>query len=445
MYSIIKIIQIFLGMLWILCSFNKDKRGNRLVCVLQHLGPSFIKLGQTLSVRPDIVGSDIADKLSLLQDKLPPFNFNKVRKIIHKDFNDDIENLFSEFNEEAVAAASIAQVHKAITKEGDVVAVKILRPKIRKAFNRDLRLFYAIAHFLNLFPKLKRLKFVDAVDILYNSVRKELDLRMEAASASQLKENCCNDKGIYIPKVYWLLTSMNMLTIEWVNGIPINNKDELISSGHDLKEISEKLAISFFNQTYRDGFFHADIHPGNLFVNDNGDIVPVDFGIMGSLDRNTRIFVAEILKGFLEGNYKKVAEVHFNAGYVPANKSKEEFALACRAIGEPILGMPANKISIAKLLALLFKITEDFEMETQPQLLLLQKTMVLVEGVGQQLYPNVNMWQLAEPWIKSWARDNLSIKAGIKEVLRETISIMRRMPENIKHLERILSKSNRPN
>jgi ubiquinone biosynthesis protein len=438
MYSIFHLIRIIAIITFSGVLFSKKRRGARLKKALKTLGPSFIKLGQTLSVRADIVGEEIAEALTDLQDNIPPFSSKKARKIIEKELGKPIEQLFAGFEKHAIAAASIAQVHKAVLPDGNAVAVKILRPNVEKAFARDIKLFYLIARILNSFKKAKRLRLVAVVKVFEDSVKKELDLRLEAASASELKENCVKDAGIYIPKVYWRLTSQRILVTQWIDGIAVNDREALINAGHDLEKITAKLSVSFLNQSFRDGFFHADIHPGNLFVNAAGDIVPVDFGIMGRLDKQTRIYVAEILRGFLTGDYRHVAKVHFYAGYVPKHKSEEDFMLACRAIGEPIMGLPASQVSIAKLLAMLFKVTEDFEMQTQPQLLLLQKTMVLIEGVGQKLYPQVNMWQQAEGWIKNWAGDNLGARAKIKDGVKEIAAMLANMPERVRKIDALL-------
>ncbi len=415
-------------------------RGLRLKKALTKMGPSFIKLGQTLSVRPDIVGDEIADAMTSLQDRLPPFSTKQAIAIIEKELGKPLSGMFKEFSPQSVAAASIAQVHKATTIDGQVVAVKILRPGIEKKFRRDIQMFYAIARFLNLFNRLKRLRPVAVVDVFADSVKKELDLRLEAAAASEIKENCAKDEGVYIPNVCWNLVSQRVLVTEWIDGIPINDTQSLKNAGHDLELISSRLSTTFLNQSFRDGFFHADIHPGNLFVDKEGRISPVDFGIMGRLSRQTRIFVAQILRGFLEGDYEHVAKVHFDAGYVPKHQSQEDFMLACRAIGQPIMGLPANQVSIARLLALLFKVTEDFQMETQPQLLLLQKTMVLIEGVGQKLYPDVNMWQQAEGWIKEWAKANLGMEAQIKNGLKDVAGLICELPLRLKKIDHIIDK-----
>lgn len=438
MFRLIRVIHILFhitrtGALW-----QAPGSAEKLCRALYLLGPSFVKMGQLMSVRPDIVGIELAQELTQLQDKVPPSPTAVARKSVERELGKPIEAVFTEFSDPAIAAASIAQVHKAKTLDGQDVAVKILRPNVEKSFQRDIAILYGLAKVLNRFKRFKRLKFIEVVQTLEKAVKTEMDFRLEAASGSELRERSVNDEGFYVPQIYWSMTSQSVLTMEWVNGIPINHKDELIAAGHDLKEIAKKLSCAFFNQSYRDGFFHADMHPGNLFVNPNGDIVPVDFGIMGRLNQETRLLVAEILRGFINADYEYVAEVHFQAGYVPANQSRGDFALACRAIGEPILGLPANQISIAKLLALLFKITEDFQMETQPQLLLFQKTMVMIEGVCQDLYPEVNLWQHAEPWIADWAKQNLGAKAHLKRSVQDITRLLKALPRTSARLDALL-------
>lgn len=408
---------------------GSKREGERLALALAALGPSFIKLGQTLSTRADLVGAEIAADLAQLQDRLPAFPAARAIEIIEHELGGKLGDFFTTFEMQPVAAASIAQVHQAITLEGRNVAVKILRPGIREAFSRDIALFLWLAHLAEKRIKaFKRLKPVEVIHMLAESVKLEMDLRFEAAAASELKENCSEDAGIYVPEVDWQRTSRSVLTLEWVEGIPINDREALLAAGHDLNALASILAVTFFNQAYRDGFFHADMHPGNLFVRQDGRVVVVDFGIMGRLDKDTCLYVAEILRGFLSRDYLHVAKVHFEAGYVPADQSLAAFAQACRSIGEPIVGQPVNKISIARLLAQLFEITEDFKMETQPQLLLLQKTMMLVEGVGAMLNPDVNMWKLAEPWIEEWMRSNMGVQARIAHHAKETLRFMAELP-----------------
>lgn len=415
-------------------SKGQGRDGQRLAAALEELGPTFIKLGQALSTRSDLIGEDVASDLSRLQDRVPPVHYVKARQIIEEEFGVPVESLFHMIEEQAIAAASIAQVHKAMTTEGRNVAVKLLRPGIEKAFARDLKLFFWLAGLVERVQYFKRLKPVEVIQTFAQTVKMEMDFRFEAAAASELKENCADDPGFYVPEIDWQRTTKRVLTLEWVEGIPILDKEALVSAGHNPQKIAERLAVSFFNQAYRDGFFHADMHPGNLFINDKGEIVVVDFGIMGRLDKQTRLYVAEILRGFLTRDYMHVAQVHFAAGYVPSHHSVAAFSQACRSIGEPIIGLPVNKISIARLLMQLFKITEDFDMETQPQLLLLQKTMMLVEGVGCSLDPDVNMWKLAEPWIEEWGIRNLGPEAKVRDTVKGMMALFSDFPKMIEQL-----------
>ena len=396
--------------------------GRRLANALVALGPTFIKLGQVLSTRSDLVGEEIAGELAFLRDQLPPFATDVAKKIIEKELGDKIENIFARFDDEPVAAASIAQVHFARLYNDAEVAVKILRPGIEKQIARDLELFHWIAKKIQ--RRNPRLKPMEVIRTLEETVRMELDLRLEAASASLLKENFVGWKGFCVPEVYWKYVSEQVLVIEKVSGIKIDDREALIRSGFNPDEIMEKAARSLFKQVFDDGFFHADLHPGNVFINARGEIVPIDFGIMGRLDNQSRVYIAEILGGFLMRDYDRVAKAHFDAGYVPRSKSKENFALACRAVGEPVMGLPINEISVARLLSQMFKVAEDFEMEAQPHLLLLQKTMMMAEGVGRALNPNVNMWKLAEPMVRDWVKKHMGVqaKAGIvKDVLEDFI------------------------
>lgn len=410
--------------------------GERLALALNALGPAFIKLGQILSVRSDLLGEDIAADLSELQDSLPPFPGMQAREIIEAEFGISLDEMFDAFEYDPVAAASIAQVHPARTTDGADVAVKVLRPGIEAAFARDLDLMMWTAEILErMQPNLRRLRPVEVVGALADSVEMEMDLRLEAAAADELRENMKDEPGFRVPTVDWARTGRRVLTTEWVTGIPVDEREALIAAGHDLETIVAITAKVFFLQVFRDGFFHADLHPGNLFIDREGAIVAVDFGIMGRLDKATRHYLAEMLLGFLTGDYRRVAELHIRAGYVPADQSVDAFAQAARSIAEPILGLNLNQISIARLLEQLFQVTERFQMETQPQLVLLQKTMVVAEGVGRHLYPEVNMWELARPLIEEWMRDNLGPEARIRDTVTDVMKGLERLPALISDME----------
>jgi ubiquinone biosynthesis protein len=375
-----------------------------------------------------------------LQDRLPPFPGQVARALIETEFARPIDTLFASFDEVAVAAASIAQVHFARTTDGQEVAVKILRPGIAEAFTGDLNLFLWLAGLgERLQPALRRLKPVEVVQTLAEVVRIEMDLRMEAAAAAELAENFAGDPDFHVPRVDWLRTGRTVLTLERINGIRIDDRAALLAGGHRIEDLLAKAAAAFFNQVFRDGFFHADLHPGNMFVDPNGAIAVVDFGIMGRLDRATRFFLADMLIGFLSGDYRRVAEVHFAAGYVPPRRSVDAFTQACRSIGQPILGKPLQEISVARLLAQLFEITEQFEMETQPQLLLLQKTMVVIEGVGRRLDPEINIWALARPLIEGWMHDNRGPEARVRLGMETLADLIERVPPLVRSLERLVT------
>jgi ubiquinone biosynthesis protein len=417
------------------------RRGERLAAALQVLGPSFIKFGQALSTRPDLIGDEVAQELSGLQDSLPPFGGAEARRIVEREFERPLDELYSEFDIEPVAAASIAQVHLARTVEGGAVAVKILRPGIEEAFARDLELFYWLAALSErALPAWRRLKPVEVIRTFAESVAMEMDLRIEAAAASEIRENFPEDSMYYVPKVDWQRTSQRVITLERIEGTSIDERDKLIEAGHDPREILKISAGAFFKQVFEDGFFHADLHAGNLLVDAAGRVNAVDFGIMGRLDRDTRRYLAEMLLGFLMSDYERVAEVHFEAGYVPRDKSKAAFIQAVRSIGEPILGKPLNEISLGQLLGHLFKVTKTFEMETQPQLLLLQKTLIMAEGLCRSLSPEENMWVLAKPQIERWARRNLGPEARLRDAAAETVAALRRVPRMLELAESALEK-----
>ncbi|WP_073007373.1 2-polyprenylphenol 6-hydroxylase [Roseibium suaedae] len=398
----------------------RDKSAqSRLSDALNRLGPSYVKLGQFLATREDVVGKDAARELSSLQDSLPPFSHEAARKAVAEQLQRPVEEIFVEFGQ-AVAAASIAQVHPAVVRSRDgterKVAVKVLRPGVARRFQRDLESFYLVARIAERFhPPSRRLRPVAVVDTLAKSVAMEMDFRLEAAGLSEMAENTAGDPGFRVPEVDWLRTSKGILTMEWIDGRKMSDVGGLRSDGLDLEALGANVIQSFLRHTLRDGFFHADMHQGNLFVEADGTLVAVDFGITGRLSPRERRFLAEILFGFITRNYRRVAEVHFEAGYVPADQDVDMFAQAIRAIGEPIHGHDASEISMARLLTQLFEVTELFEMSTQTQLIMLQKTMVVVEGVARTLNPHLDMWKTAEPVVGTWIRDNLGPVGKIKD------------------------------
>jgi ubiquinone biosynthesis protein len=403
----------------------------RLSKALTSLGPSYIKLGQFLATRDDIIGCELAADLATLQDRLPPFSQAEARQAVEEALGAPIDTLFAEFGP-PVAAASIAQVHKASIRKPDstleAVAVKVLRPGIEQRFRRDLDSYFFAARMIErLHAPSLRLRPVAVVDTLAKSVAIEMDLRMEAAAISEMAENSKADEGFRVPKVDWTRSARRVLTLEWIDGIPISDREALVAAGHDLKPLGARLMQTFLRHAMRDGFFHADMHPGNLFVDREGRIVAVDFGIMGRLGMKERRFLAEILHGFLTRNYARVAEVHFAAGYVPRRHSVAQFAQALRAIGEPIMDRPASEISMAQLLGQLFQYTEVFDMQTRPELLLLQKTMVVVEGVGRSLDPELNMWVVSEPVVKQWMEKTFGPEAQFEAAAEGAVSVGRFM------------------
>jgi ubiquinone biosynthesis protein len=406
------------------------RRGERLADALVELGPSFIKLGQVLSTRSDLIGDEMARDLALLQDKLPPFHTEVARAIIEAELEAPITALYQSFDDTPVAAASMAQVHFAVTTEGAEVAVKILRPDVEQRFKRDMALFEWLADVMDrTLPDLRRLRPKEMVDTMRQSVEMELDLRYEAAGAVELKANMEGQDGFYVPTIDWQRTSARVLTLERLYGIAGNDLEAIQAAGHDFDAILTHAANAFFVQVFRDGFFHADMHPGNLFILKDGRIGVVDFGIMGRLDYQNRVFLAQILSGFLREDYLLVAKVHADLGIIPPHKSVEQFAMACMAIGKPILGKSLSEISVAKLLSQLFHISEAFEMRLQPQLLLLQKTMMLAEGIGRSLNPSINMWKMSEPMIMAWYHQNLSKPAMALARVEQTMQQLQRLPE----------------
>ena len=408
---------------------------------IQGMGTTFIKLGQFLATRPDIIGEEVSKKLEKLQDRLPPFSMQEAKNILKESLG--LENFNSVLNlSEPVAAASIAQVHKAqIDENGTIkdVAIKILRPEIKKVFNEEIDALMLLAYIIqSTITRTKRLKLVEVVFLLKEITNHEMDLRFEAAAANEYAENTKNDSGFYVPKIYWNYTSEKVLTLDWVEGVSIREKDLINDKKIDVKNIASSIIQHFLRHAVRDGFFHADMHQGNIFINESGQIVPIDFGIMGRIDKLNRRYLAEILFGFIQRDYKKVAEVHLIAGLVPNNVNVDELAQALRSIGEPIFGQSVKDISGGKLLKQLFDITEKFNMQTQPQLLLLQKTMVVVEGVARKLNPETNIWETSRPVLEKWLRETKNPINNFTETLKDSAEVLKKLPE----LPQMMEKAN---
>ena len=441
--SLIEEMGIAPGLVLILKPFSREdvpgRPGERLARAFVALGPSFIKLGQMLSTRADLVGEAIAADLSELQDRLPPFPTEDSRRIIAEELGQPVEALFSRFEDTPVSAASIAQVHFAETPDGREVAVKVLRPGIEAAFARDLDLMFWVAGIVERRePRLKRLKPLAVVRTFEETVRLEMDLRLEAAAAAELAQNFAGDETYRVPAVDWARTQRRVLTVERIAGIRMDDRAALLADGHDIGTVLARAAAIFFNQVFRDGYFHGDQHPGNMAVAADGAIVAVDFGIMGRLDRATRFTLADMLLAFLDRDYRRLAEVHFEAGYVPPTQSVDRFAQACRSIGEPIFGRALTEISFARLLGQLFALGQTFEMEVQPQLLLLQKNMLMAEGVSRALDPNLNIWTLAQPLIEEWMRENRGPEARLRDAIEDAAFVVRRLPRLVAEAERAL-------
>ena len=406
--------------------------GERLSNSLESMGTTFIKLGQFLATRPDIIGEELSKKLENLQDKLPPFSLRQAQEIIKNDLGEDTYNSIINLSE-PVAAASIAQVHKAQINDNKIikdVAIKILRPDIKRIFNEEIDAMMLFAFLIESFiKKTKRLKLVEVVFLLKEITNLEMDLRFEAAAANEYAENTKNDVGFRVPKIYWNFTSENVMTLDWVDGVSIRETDELKKRNLNTEKIAEDIIQNFLRHAVRDGFFHADMHQGNIFIDNNGFIVPIDFGIMGRLDKMSKRFLAEILFGFIQRDYRKVAEVHLVAGLVPKQVPIDDLAQALRSIGEPIFGQAVKDISGGKLLKQLFDVTEKFNMQTQPQLLMLQKTMVVVEGVARKLNPNTNIWTTSKPVLENWLKETKNPMTALNETLQNTSEVIKRLPE----------------
>ena len=400
------------------------------------IGPAAIKLGQTLATRPDIVGEEAALDLLRLQDAIPPVPYPAIRAQMEASFGHRLDMLFAEIEEVPVGAASIAQVHRAITTDGRRVAIKVLRPGVEAEFARAIDTYqWAAAQVEPMGGEIARLQPRLVIETFKRWTARELNLTREAASASELAEGMVAEPGFVVPAVDWARTTGRVLTIEWIDGIKLSNRAALEAAGYDRKALARVLIHAFLRQSIAEGFFHADMHQGNLFALPGNRVAAIDFGIMGRIDRRARIWLAEILYGLITGNYRRVAEIHFEAGYVPAHHDVREFATALRAVGEPMRGLPVKDMSIGMMLDSLFSITRDFDMATQPHLLLLQKTMVMVEGVATGLDPDINLWETAGPFVEEWIRTELGPEAAVADRIVEDVRTLVRLPELVRRIE----------
>lgn len=425
--------------------FGHQSPSERLVTALTKLGPTYIKLGQFLATRSDIIGPELAKDLSTLQDRLPPFPQDEAIAEIEKQLGSSIDELFVEFGP-PIAAASIAQVHKAVILDKGIekdVAVKVLRPGIEKRFFQDQDSFRFAANLVETFSKAaRRMRPVEVVKTLDRSVTIELDLRLEASAISELSENTANDEKFRTPAVHWSHTTGRVLTTEWIDGTPISNIKALEQQGHNLTELGTHVLQSFLRHAMRDGFFHADMHPGNLFVDRAGNLVAIDCGIMGRMKPKEQKFLARILHGFVTGDYLDAAQAHVDAGYVPDHHSVQEFAQGLRAIGEPIADKAAFEISMARFLGQLLEYTAVYDMAARPELILLQKNMVIAEGVARSLNPELNLWKASEPVVKEWLQNQLGPVAKMKKMsagLQALDQFMDEIPSHLTVLEKNMS------
>lgn len=417
-------------------------RGERIRLALEDLGPIFVKFGQILSTRRDLLPDDIADELAKLQDNVPPFSNQLAREIIEKAYGEKIETIFSQFSEQPLASASIAQVHAATLPNGDDVIIKVLRPNVEKIIRRDLIILNYMARLAERFwDDGKRLRPVEVVDDYKHTILDELDLMREAANASQLKRNFHDSNDLYVPDIYWSLARKNVMVMERIHGHPVNDISSLKKHGVDLKKLSERGVEIFFTQVFKHNFFHADMHPGNVFVSDNGQYIAIDFGIMGTLSHDDQRYLAENFLAFFNRDYHRVAELHVESGWVPKTTRIEEFESAIRSVCEPIFERPLKDISFGNLLLRLFQTARRFDMPIQPQLVLLQKTLLNIEGLGRQLYPDLDLWQTAKPFLERWMNEHLGVRGLLKSLKKNAPLMAEKLPELPLLLHEVLDKA----
>ena len=426
---------------WLIFSENKDEIGKKLFRCLINLGPGYIKFGQALSTRPDLVDKKTCEYLKKLQDDMEPFSSSIAKNIIEKENHDSIDNIFSSFNEKPIANASVAQVHTAILKSGETVAIKILKPNIKEKLFKDFIFFYWVSKCLEIaIPSIKRLKLSKNVEVLSEVSLNELDLTLEASAAEELSENFKDNPNYKVPKIYWQFTSKNILILEYIQGIRIDDINALKKANHNIKKITEIGTEVFFLQVFRDGFFHGDMHPGNILINPKGVLIPIDFGIMGRLSNKDRQFLALLLTYLLNKNYRKVVEIHSEANMLGKDISHDHLAQAIRAICTPILNKPIGEVSLAKLLGQILGLSKEFNIEVQPQFTLLQKTMLMAEGTTRQINPDINMWDLSAPLIDKWINDTHDPFKILEEWFHKNKLALLKIPEIIFQIEKILSK-----